>query len=137
MGEEIRHNGVVVSTNGETAKVIIVQSSACAACKAKDMCTSSESQEKMIEARMLEPLQAGDAVEVVIREQLAWKAVVLGYILPFVVMMVVLFVLNLTTRLDEAVTGTLALCSIAVYYLVLRLFRNRLQQTFSITARKG
>ena len=91
----------------------------------------------MIEARMLEPLQAGDAVEVVIREQLAWKAVVLGYILPFVVMMVVLFVLNLTTRLDEAVTGTLALCSIAVYYLVLRLFRNRLQQTFSITARKG
>ena len=136
MGEEIRHSGIVIGTKGEYARVQIVQSSACAACKAKQMCTSLESQEKEIDALMLEPLHVGDAVEVVIRERLAWKAVLLGYILPFVVMMAVLFILHLTTDWDEAVTGTLALCSIALYYLVLRLFRNRLQKAFSITARK-
>ena len=49
----------------------------------------------------------------------------------------VIAVLTLTTSLDEAVTGTIALCSIALYYLVLRLFRNRLEKQFSITARKA
>ena len=136
MEQEIRHIGIVLSVTGEQARVQIVQTSACAACKAKEMCTSAESQEKVLEVQMLEPLQPGDRVEVMVRERLAWKAVLLGYILPFVVMMVVLFVLNLTTALDEAVVGTLALCSIAVYYLVLRLFRNKLQREFSFTARK-
>ena len=61
----------------------------------------------------------------------------IGYILPFIVMIAVIAVLTLTTSLDEAVTGTIALCSIALYYLVLRLFRNRLEKQFSITARKA
>lgn len=85
---------------------------------------------------MLEPLQPGDMVEVMVRERLAWRAVLLGYILPFVVMLGVIAVLDLTTSLDEAVTGTVALCAIAVYYLILRLFRNKLQKEFSFTARK-
>jgi len=136
MEEEIRHSGIVLTTDGEMARVQIVQTSACSACKAKSMCTSAESQEKIIDAEMLEPMAAGDRVEVVVREKLAWKAVVLGYILPFVVMIVVLVVLNLATDWDEAIVGTTALCSIAVYYLVLRLFRNKLQKEFSFTARK-
>jgi len=136
MEEDIRHSGIVLSVAGEFARVQIIQTSACAACKARQMCTSAESQEKIIDAEMLEPMQPGDQVEVIVREKLAWKAVMLGYILPFVVMMAVLVVLNLATDWDEAVVGTTALCSIALYYLVLRLFRNKLQKEFSFTARR-
>ena len=136
MEEDIRHSGIVLSVAGDLARVQIVQTSACAACKARQMCTSAESQEKIIDAEMLEPMQPGDQVEVIVREKLAWKAVMLGYILPFVVMMAVLVVLNLATDWDEAVVGTTALCSIALYYLVLRLFRNKLQKEFSFTARR-
>ena len=136
MEEEIRHNGIVLSIAGGIARVQIVQTSACAACKARQMCTSAESQEKIIEATMLEPMSVGDAVEVVVREKLAWKAVVLGYILPFVVMMLVIVVLDIATEWDEAVVGTTALCAIAVYYLVLRLFRNKIQKEFNFWARK-
>ena len=136
MEEDIRHSGIVMSVAGDLARVQIVQTSACAACKARQMCTSAESQEKIIDAEMLEPMQPGDQVEVIVREKLAWKAVMLGYILPFVVMMAVLVVLNLATDWDEAVVGTTALCSIALYYLVLRLFRNKLQKEFSFTARR-
>ena len=136
MAEEIRHSGIVLSVHGDRAHVQIVQSSACEACKARSMCVSTESKEKEMDAVMLEPLSPGDRVEVIVRECLAWKAVLLGYIMPFVVMMAVLFVLNLTTSLDEAVVGTVSLCAIAVYYLVLRLFRDRLQREFSFTARK-
>jgi sigma-E factor negative regulatory protein RseC len=100
------------------------------------MCVSSESQEKVIEAMMLEPLQIGEKAEVIVREQLAWRAILLGYILPFIVMVAVIVVLDVCTTLDETISGTIALCSIAVYYLVLRLFRKKIQKHFSFTARK-
>lgn len=136
MDELIRHSGIVLRTEGETAEVEIVQTSACQACKAQSMCLSSESQQRRISARMLESLQPGDRVEVMVRERLAWRAVLLAYVLPFVVMVAVIVVLDYATTWSEAVVGTLSLCSIAVYYLILSLFRNKLQRRFSFTAMK-
>ena len=137
MEELIRHEGVVLSTNGKMARIQIVQSSACSACKAKAMCSSSESQAKEMDALMLEPMVPGDRVEVEVREHLAWRAVLLAYILPFIVMMAVIAVLDIATTLDEAVTGTLSLCAIALYYIGLSVFKHRLQKQFSFTARKA
>ena len=97
---------------------------------------SSESQEKELDAIMLEPMQPGDQVEVEVRERLAWRAVLLAYILPFFVMLTVMAVLDLTTTLSEAVVGTLSLCGIALYYIGLNVFKHRLQKQFSFTARK-
>ena len=137
MDELIRHTGIVSGINGELAHVQIVQSSACSACKAKSMCMSTESQQKELDAVMLEPMQAGDRVEVEVREHLAWKAVLLAYVLPFIVMMSVIAVLDVLTGWDEAIVGTIALCSIALYYLVLSQFKHRLQKQFTFTARKA
>ena len=136
MEEEIRHEGVVLTTEGEMAQVEILQTSACAACKAKQMCMSAESQQKIIDAVMTEPMKAGDQVEVVVREHLAWEAVLLAYVMPFVLMVGVIAALDYRTELSEAVTGTLSLCALAVYFLVLRMFKHRLQKQFSFTARK-
>lgn len=136
MDELIRHEGIVLSTSGEMAHVQIVQTSACSACKAKSMCMSAESQSKEMDVRMLEPLQVGDRVEVQVREQLAWKAVLLAYILPFIVMLAIIAVLDLVTEWSEAVVGTLSLCGIALYYIGLNVFKHRLQTQFSFTARK-
>ena len=136
MEEEIRHKGVVLTTEGETARVEILQTSACAACKAKQMCMSAESQQKIIDAVMTEPMKAGDQVEVVVREHLAWEAVLLAYVMPFVLMVGVIAALDYWTAWSEAVTGTLSLCALAVYFLVLRMFKHRLQKQFSFTARK-
>ena len=136
MDEMIRHTGVVLSINGELAHVQIVQSSACSACKAKAMCSSSESQQKEMDALMLEPIQVGDEVEVEVREHLAWKAVLLAYILPFIVMLSTISVLDLLTHWDEAIVGSIALGAIALYYLALSQFKNRLQKQFTFTARR-
>ncbi|MGN0227278.1 MAG: SoxR reducing system RseC family protein [Paludibacteraceae bacterium] len=136
MDELIRHTGVVMSVSGNVAHVAIVQSSACLACKAKSMCMSSESQQKEMDAQMLEPMKPGDKVEVEVRERLAWKAVLLAYVLPFVVIMAVIAVLDFTTDWSEAVVGTLSLCAIALYYIGLSVFKHRLQKQFSFTARK-
>ena len=136
MDELIRHEGIVLSINGEKAHVQIVQTSACSACKARSMCMSAESQSKEMDAIMLEPMKIGDKVEVEVRERLAWKAVLLAYILPFIVMLAIIAILDFATDWSEAVVGTLSLCGIALYYIGLSVFRNRLQKQFFFTARK-
>ena len=136
MDELIRHEGIVLGIDGEKAHVQIMQTSACSACKARSMCMSSESQSKEMDAIMLEPMKIGDKVEVEVRERLAWKAVLLAYILPFIVMLAIIAILDFATDWSEAVVGTLSLCGIALYYIGLSVFRNRLQKQFSFTARK-
>ena len=146
MEELIRHTGIVMSVSGETAHVQIVQTSACSACKARSMCMSSESQAKEMDVILVEsqngtepvesPIRVGDQVEVEVRERLAWKAVLLAYILPFIVMLGVIAILDFATDWSEAIVGTLSLCGIALYYILLSFFKDRLQKQFTFTARK-
>ena len=88
-----------------------------------------------MDALMLEPMQPGDRVEVMVQERLAWKGVLLAYLLPFVVMLAV--IAGLEWVLDsETLIGTIALCAVALYWVILSFFRNKLQKQFSFTARK-
>ena len=98
---------------------------------------SSESRQMSdVRCQMSEPLQVGDQVEVLVRERLAWKAVLLAYILPFIVMLGIIAVLDFATDWSEAVVGTLSLCGIALYYIGLSVFKHHLQKEFSFSARK-
>lgn len=138
MEELIRHTGVVKIITGNMAHVEITQTSACSACKAKSMCMSAESQQKEMDVVLMESgIRVGDEVEVMVRERLAWKAVLLAYILPFVVMLGLIAVLDFATEWSEAVVGTLSLCGIALYYIGLSLFKGRLQKEFTFTAIKN
>ena len=166
--EMIKHDGIIIALNEDgTALVRIVQTSACAACKAKAMCASAESAEKEMTVVLLsdngrpmgygvldadKPLleyKVGDEVEVMVQQKMGWKAVVLAYLLPFFVMLAVMFIGNGLLAIGdgaigllgdeakrEAVLGTVALCAMALYYLVLGMFKDKLQKEFSFTARK-
>ena len=148
----IKHDGIIIALNGDgTARVRILQTSACAACKAKAMCASAESAEKEMTVVLLgdEQWAVGNEVEVMVQQKMGWKAVVLAYLLPFFVMLAVMFVGNELLAMGDgatgilgdeakrvAVLGTVALCAMALYYLVLGMFKDRLQKEFSFTARK-
>ena len=169
----IKHDGIIIALNEDgTALVRVVQTSACAACKAKAMCASAESAEKEMTVVLLgengkvktennstqsyttlydstQSYHVGDTVEVMVQQKMGWKAVVLAYLLPFFVMLAVMFVGNGLLAIGdgatgllgdeakrEAVLGTVALCAMAVYYLVLGMFKDKLQKEFSFTARK-
>ena len=148
----IKHDGIIIALNEDgTALVRIVQTSACAACKAKAMCASAESVEKEMDVVLLgnEQWAIGDTVEVMVQQKMGWKAVVLAYLLPFFVMLAVMFIGNGLLAMGdgatgllgdeakrEAVLGTVALCAMALYYLVLGMFKDKLQKEFSFTAKK-
>ena len=134
----IKHDGIVIAIKDDgVVRVRIVQTSACASCKAKQMCASAESSEKEMDVQMLTDMasiQLGDTVEVMVQQKMGWKAVLLAYVLPFVVMMAVVVLLNGVVK--EEVSGTIALCTMGVYYIVLGLFKNRIQKEFSFMGRK-
>jgi sigma-E factor negative regulatory protein RseC len=151
----IKHDGIIIALNENgTALVRIVQTSACAACKAKTMCASAESAEKEMTAVLLsdngrpmgygvldadKPLleyKVGDTVEVMVQQKMGWKAVVLAYLLPFFVMLAVMLIGNAIWAVREEILGTVALCAMALYYLVLGMFKDKLQKEFSFTAKK-
>ena len=151
----IKHDGIIIALNEDgTALVRIVQTSACAACKAKAMCASAESVEKEMRVTLLmdngrpagygvldadKPLleyKVGDEVEVMVQQKMGWKAVVLAYLLPFFVMLAVMFIGNAIWAVREEILGTVALCAMALYYLVLGMFKDKLQKEFSFTAKK-
>ncbi len=134
MADEIRHEGVVVSVQGTEARVRIVQNSACSGCQAKSMCTAAESKEKMIDCRMMEPLAVGDKVMVTVARRLGWTAVLLAFVLPFVLLMVSVW--GLTTWLGEALGGTLGLCVLVPYYGVLAACKGKIQRRFDFWANK-
>ena len=135
----IKHDGIIIALNEDgTALVRIVQTSACAACKAKAMCASAESAEKEMTVVLLgdEQWAVGNEVEVMVQQKMGWKAVVLAYLLPFFVMLAVMLIGNAIWAVREEILGTVALCAMALYYLVLGMFKGKLQKEFSFTARK-
>ena len=156
----IKHDGIIIALNGDgTALVRIVQTSACAACKAKAMCASAESAEKEMTVVLLgengkvniennspqsyttlhdstQSYHVGDTVEVMVQQKMGWKAVVLAYLLPFFVMLAVMLIGNAIWAVREEILGTVALCAMALYYLVLGMFKDKLQKEFSFTAKK-
>lgn len=135
MEEPIKHEGVVEAVSGGIAHVRIVQTSACSACHAKSMCTASETMAKQIDAEMLEPMQVGDHVMVEVARRLGYKAVLLAFVVPLLLMGGVIAGAS-AYGLSEAWAGTLGLVALLPYYGVLKLMSGKMAKEYRFTARK-
>ena len=129
---KISHQGIVESVEGSEAVVRIVQTSACAACKAASHCSAAESKEKLVTARIQgdDMPQVGDDVVVSMPGVSGRDAVVFAFVLPFIIMVAVLYCcLRITS--DEALSALVGIGSLVPYYLLLYLFRGKLKDRFS------
>ena len=132
----IEHQGIIISIDDSVAHVKIEQTSACASCHVKTVCGASEKTEKIIDAHIVDDtLKIGDSVTIIGQKSLGIRAVLLAYVLPFVLIVAVLFVANIFTT-NELVIGTCALTSLIPYFIVLRLMRNKIQAKFQFYAIK-
>ena len=136
MTNTIEHQGIIISIDDSVAHVKIEQTSACASCHVKTVCGASEKTEKIIDAHIVDDtLEIGDSVTIIGQKSLGIRAVLLAYVLPFVLIVAVLFVANIFTT-NELVIGTCALTSLIPYFIVLRLMRNKIQAKFQFYAIK-
>lgn len=136
MTNTIEHQGIIVSIDNNIAHVRIEQTSACASCHVKSMCGASEKAEKIIDAHIVDnTLKTGDQVTIIGQKSLGIQAILLAYVLPFVVIVCMLFVVKIFTD-NEVIMGTCALASLIPYFAVLRLMRNKIQAKFQFYAIK-
>lgn len=134
MSNKIKHSGVVENILGDSVQVRIVQTSACAACKVAGYCNASESKEKLVDVYHADTrhLKVGDVVTVTASTQVAAQALLLGFGLPFVVLVAVLIAVLLITD-NEGAAALSGLAALVPYYAVLFLFRNRIRDKLSFS----
>ena len=136
MQNTIEHQGIIIDIDGKLAHVKIEQTSACASCHVKSVCGASDKSEKIIDANIMDKsLKVGDQVTIIGQKSLGIQAVLLAYVLPFIVIIATLFIANIFTT-NELIIGTCALASLIPYFIVLRLMRNKIQAKFQFYAIK-
>ena len=134
MANTIKHQGIVENINGSHLQVRIIQTSACASCSIKGHCSSADTKEKLIDVTddNVSSYQPGDRVWVIGELSMGGMAVLLAFILPFLVLIFSLFIFMAIWN-DEL--GS-ALCSLALlipYYYILWLNKSRLGKKFSFS----
>ncbi|WP_443777548.1 SoxR reducing system RseC family protein [Bacteroides clarus] len=134
MANTIKHQGIVENINGSHLQVRIIQTSACASCSIKGHCSSVDTKEKLIDVTddNVSSYQPGDRVWVIGELSMGVMAVLLAFILPFLVLIFSLFIFMAIWN-DEL--GS-ALCSLALlipYYYILWLNKSRLGKKFSFS----
>lgn len=132
---KVTHCGTVIRIEGDAVFVKMEVKSACSACHAKGLCSSSEMAEKTVETSAAEPVSVGDAVIVEMDESLGLKAVVFAFFIPFVILAGMIFVIYHFTG-SEAAAALISLGALAPYYLLLILFKKYFRKKFVFTCRK-
>lgn len=138
MSQIASHDGTVIAVAPRLVKVEMHVVSACSSCKAHASCSFVDKADKVVEVETDEwkNYNEGDTVTVTVNESLGLLAVLLAYILPAVLLIAAVVLLSLFTR-SELVAAALPIAIVAVYYLILYRFRNRLQKKFSFGLTKG
>ena len=132
----IEHEGIIEQIEGDMAHVKIASVSACSSCHARGACGAADQEEKYLDVPLMgSPHHQGDSVMVQITEHLGFRAVALGYVYPFLLLMAVLLGM-LAIGLGELKAGAFALLSLVPYYSVLYLFRKQISKTFTFSIKK-
>ena len=134
--KSVEHKGTVESISDGMVKVNILSLSACASCHARGACSVADMQEKIIDIRTPETnFSIGETVNVAMQQSLGFKALFLGYVLPFILVMIILFSCA-AAGFSEGKSGLLSLAVLPPYYLVLYMLKDKLRKTFSFRIQK-
>ncbi len=126
----VDHLGRVVDVTQNSVRITIVSASACGTCHAKSGCSVSESTEKdVVIANNDLRLNVGDQVKVILQRSQAMRALVFGYIFPLFILLGVL--ISMVEVLGSEVKGGLwAIGAVGIYYLMLNVFKKKLEAKF-------
>ena len=133
--EEIRHSGKIVDINPSTIVVEIIAEEACGCCSAASLCGMSEVKKRLVEVPATLGYEIGEEVWVLLKSTKGMKAVWLSYVLPLILMMAAILILT-GLGVSELICGIGAIGVIALYYLLLFLFRKQVKKEYTFYIEK-
>ncbi len=137
-GNAIQHPGIVESVHDAHLIVRVLSQSACGNCHSRAYCSMTDMQEKAIEVPrpMQQPFSPGQQVLVTLQENLGFRALFLGYLMPFLVL-VGGVVAAMTAGADEAGAAITGIALMLPYYGLLYLLRDRIKRRFEFRIKPG
>ena len=135
--DTICKEGIVRAIHGDQIEVEITISSACSECHAKSICIPSDHKRETVLAQSLysEHFESGEKVQLVLKGSAGNKAVVLAYLLPFVVLMITLFGTYAITK-SELAGVIVSVFFVVIYYIILKTQNKKIEQQFHFFVKK-
>jgi sigma-E factor negative regulatory protein RseC len=128
---EITHSGKIIEITPDFTTVEIVVSSACSSCHAKSLCGMSEEEDKiiMLPTDPYATYNVGDEVTVCSKMSMGLKAAWISYVIPLAILMAAILVLT-SFGVSELISALCAVAGVGLYYFIIWLFREKLQDEF-------
>ena len=130
--ENIEHPGIIDRIEGKRIWVSILPQSACGNCHSKSYCGMAEVAEKIVEVQPPPTginLEMGQHVIISLKKSLGYRALFLGYLLPFLILLASL-VIMLTIIGNEALSALVSIFLMVPYYLVLYFNKDKIKASF-------
>ncbi|MCK5856800.1 MAG: SoxR reducing system RseC family protein [Bacteroidales bacterium] len=129
---QITHDGFVDSIDTDTIYVRIIAMAGCVSCSANSSCSVSDIEEKIVEVRnnKNQSFKIGDRVVVALNQNQGFTAVFIGYLLPFLILLITLITILSFTD-NQGIAGLISLAMLIPYYFMVFLFRKSIRNRFS------
>jgi len=127
----VTHPGIIKEVDGNKVSVSVISKAGCASCQIKGSCSVGEVEEKIVEMELPRgfSFKEGQMVTVEMKQSLGTFAVLLGYVFPFLVILLSL-ILFLQLGLDEGLAGIFSLLMLVPYYGLLYLSKDFFRKKF-------
>lgn len=135
MEEHVSHPGVVVGIGEQDLEIEILSASSCGSCNIKSACGMSEMKEKRITVPRPQDKEfiVGQPVSIIMSARQGNKAALLAYLIPTLIIIVLTVVLS--NLIKEWLAALVGIGALAVYYVILYFFRDRLKNEFTYEIR--
>jgi sigma-E factor negative regulatory protein RseC len=132
----IEQKGTIEAIANNKITVRVDRASACGQCNIQGICNLTGPLERTIDVKNNNlNFSVGDVVQIAITRTMGNKAILFGYLLPFILLIATLLFLT-SLSVAEWIAGLVSLAILAPYYLVLYLLKDKLSRTFTFTIRK-
>lgn len=133
---EIVHEGFVRQVRNGVALISFQQSAGCSGCSARSGCGLADSNDKVVEIPIDgKVVREGEQVLVRISGRNGYKAVLISYFVPFLLVVAVL-IGSIHVGLAEPLAGVVSLSSLIPYYGLLKLLSSHFKNEVSFEAQK-
>lgn len=135
--KRISHEGVIASMSEDRVTVKITSYAACTSCHAKGACNmAGGEEEKLLHIQVPDPdFRIGERVRVIMAQSLGFRALFMGYVLPFLLVLTMLLVMTAAGS-DELIAGLASLAVLVPYYAGLKLMSGKIDRQFSFFVQK-
>ena len=134
----IEHKGVIASISGNKLSVKILQESACSSCHAKGACMAADSKEKMVDITdFTGKYKINDSVIIEGKESMGYKAVFWAFVIPLLILVLTIVLTTSVWKLGEMEAAITSIITLAPYYVILYLLRNKMANSFKFTIKNN